>query len=288
MTDRFEAGWLAAREPFDEAALDRGSIAAIRAWAAGIPSNRPMRVVDLGSGTGVALRRATTWLAGRPIEAFAVDSDAELLAQSAAIPVLGDLLRPLSEVGGPEDGTVDLVLGHAVADLVPLDALAARVAALVRPGGLIHLALTYDGETVFSPSEDPSLDSRMIDAYHRHMDLRAGSPAHGGSTAGRRLAPELERAGLRVLRSAPSTWKVTGKDRHARIVFGRMLRFITDGVLAVGGVPTAEVYRWDASRRRFLDSGELRLQVRHVDVVAQRWLLHSRPIRRYSPVPSRS
>jgi hypothetical protein len=69
MTSRFEAGWLAAREPFDEAALDPGAIAAIRTWTEGFPSNRPIRVVDLGSGTGVALRRATTWLTGRPIVA---------------------------------------------------------------------------------------------------------------------------------------------------------------------------------------------------------------------------
>jgi SAM-dependent methyltransferase len=270
VSSRFEAGWLAAREPFDEAALDPGAIAAIRTWAEGFPSNRPIRVVDLGSGTGVALRRARIWLAGRPIEAFAVDSDADLLAQSAAIPVHADLLQPLAQAGGPEDGTVDLVLGHAVADLMPLDALSARVAALLRPGGLIHLALTYDGETVFSPSDDPALDSRMIAAYHRHMDLQADSPAHGGSTAGRRLAAELERVGPQVLRSAPSTWKVTGKDRHGRIVLDRMLRFIADSVLAMGGVSTAEVYRWDAARRRLLDTGQLRLHVRHVDVVAQR------------------
>ena len=44
----------------------------------------------------------------------------------------GDLLEPLKPHGGPRDGSVDLVVGHAVADLVPLDRLAAHAAALGR------------------------------------------------------------------------------------------------------------------------------------------------------------
>ena len=148
--ERFEAAWLAARGPYDDAALDRGAVDAIQAWAAAPPTVRPLSVVDLGSGTGAALRRAARWLPARPMITFAVDLDADLLNRShlvavrpgvnghngtahAATPLVGDLLAPLSVAGGPTDGTVDLVLGHAIADLLPLDRLARRVAALLRP-----------------------------------------------------------------------------------------------------------------------------------------------------------
>src|SRR3712207_8877259 len=51
---------------------------------------------------------------------------------------------------------------------------------LLRPGGCAHVALTYDGNTAFSPTDDPDLDRRILDAYHRHMDrARARWPTYG-------------------------------------------------------------------------------------------------------------
>src|ERR1043165_2729291 len=117
----FEVEWLDARRPYDEAALDHHAIGAIQAWASRLPPGYVPIVVDLGSGTGVALARARRWLAPRPIIAYAVDRDVGLLDQaraggctSSVARVVGDLLSPLYGLGGPADGTVDLVLGHAV------------------------------------------------------------------------------------------------------------------------------------------------------------------------------
>ena len=79
----FDADWLAARAPYDEAALDRSAVDAIRAWGARLPPGYAPIVVDLGSGTGVALDRVRRWLAPRPVVAFAVDQDAALLGRIA-------------------------------------------------------------------------------------------------------------------------------------------------------------------------------------------------------------
>ena len=309
----FDADWLAARRPFDDAALDRGAIEAIRAWAGARGEDDPVTVVDLGSGTGVALRRTVHWLCGRPVRAFAVDADARLLAgalsawsteqagasarRRAAVwsapgagtirpyvvslggrtisvtPIVGDLLGPLGGSGGPaaRDGAADLVLGHALADLLPLDRLAARVAALLRPGGLTHLALTYDGETVFAPADRAGSEARVIDAYHRHMDRpRLADPAYGGSTAGRRLPDELARAGLDVLRAAPAVWDVRAEGGDAaRTLLERMLRFVVEAVRELGE-PDDAVRAWAAGRRADLAAGRLELRVRHLDVLARR------------------
>lgn len=314
LVSSFDPEWLAARQPFDEAVLDRVAVAAILDWANTVPADRPLRVVDLGSGTGVALRRAARWLAGRQVEAFAVDADRGLLAGAPAawaveagpalppgpssppesgrpergpapydvlldgtsmtvVPLIGDLLRPLDQLGGPADGSVDLLLGHALADLLPLDRLATRAAALLRPGGLAHFALTYDGETAFEPVDDPALEARVTAAYRQHMDRpRRQRQSYGGSTAGRRLREVLEQAGLEVPRAAPAVWDVPGPGdpAAARLLLDRMLRFVVGSLHELGEPPAAEVHRWEASRRELLERGQLRLRVRHLDVLARR------------------
>jgi SAM-dependent methyltransferase len=289
----FDAAWLSARRPYDEAALDRDAVAAIQAWAAELPAGQALTVVDLGSGTGVAIERAATWLAPRIVQAYAVDDDPILLAQrrssdsvqdrapnrqpAAVTPLLGDVLAPLHPLGGPADGTADLVLGHALADLLPLDRLAARVAALLRPGGLAHLALTYDGLTACASTVglyeiDPTLDERIISAFHRQMDRpREHLPSFGGSTAGRRLAPVLVAAGLEILVDAPSIWQVRASDgvgSHA--VLSRLIQYVVETVSTDGMVLAPDLVAWAAGRRAALSAGTLEAQVGHRDVLARR------------------
>lgn len=274
----FEAEWLAARGPYDEAALDPAAVGAIRAWTARHPRARAPVVVDLGSGTGAALGRVRRWLAPREIEAYAVDQDATLLERTTtsgqhwfAVPVVGDLLEPLDIRGGPPDGTVDLVVGHALADLLPLDRLAARTAALVRPGGLVHLALAYDGLTAFSPVADADIEQAILAAYHRHMDRPAlDTPNYGGSKAGRRLGPALASAGLEILSDAPSVWQVRA-DHGARghLVLARLIRFVVEAVREIGGVSTGDLTCWEQDRRTALTEGALTVRVGHRDVLAR-------------------
>ncbi len=277
----FEPAWLAARRPYDEAALDRDAIAAIQAWGHTLPDGYQPVVVDLGSGTGAALARVRRWLAPRPLRAYAVDRDAALLAHqrgTGAVPLVADLLGPLDHLGGPADGAVDLVVGHALADLLPLDHLANRVAALVRSGGLIHLALVYDGLTAFMPTDDPDLDvdtvleAEVIGAFHRHMDRPAAQmPEYGGSTAGRRLGPALAAAGLEIVADAPSIWTVRADDGPAaHAVLARLLHYVADAAREVRGVASADLDRWEVSRRAALARRTLAAQVAHRDLLARR------------------
>ena len=284
----FEAEWLVARQPYDEAALDQDVISAIRAWGATFrrsgEHNPPLVVVDLGSGTGVAIARAAAWLAPRPIRAYAVDRDASLLRHQAAMrretitgqspltvtPVVGDVLSPLDGVGGPLDGSVDLVLGHALADLVPLDRLAGRVGALLRPGGLAHLALTYNGLTRFGPVEDADLDAQILRAFHRHMDHKLAATPGLGSTAGWRVGPALEAVGLEIVHEAPAVWNVRAADGPSgQVVLDRLIRFVLESVMEIGGVSERDLTRWERGRRAALADGALTVQVAHRDVLAR-------------------
>ena len=276
---RFEAEWLAARGPYDEAALDPVAVELIRRWGAGLRRACSPVVVDLGSGTGAALDRVGRWLAPRDVVAYAVDRDPSLLFGAQAdgrlrhpVPIVGDLLDPLDARGGPPDGAVDLVVAHALADLVPLDRLAARAAALARPGGLVHVALAYDGLTAFSPVPEPALEAAILAAFHRHMDRQAAhTPTYGGSTAGRRLGPALEAAGLEILVDAPSVWNVRASDGPgARMVLARLLRFMLEAVRDVGDVPSEDLQAWGMARQVALARRTLAVRVGHRDVLARR------------------
>ena len=285
MTVSFEAEWLSARGPYDEAALDPVAVEMIRCWGTGLGrACRPV-VVDLGSGTGAALGRVGRWLAPRQIVGYAVDRDPTLLCSASAsaslrhaVPIVGDLLEPLDALGGPADGTVDLVVGHALADIVPLDRLADRAAALARPGGLVHVALAYDGLTAFAPADDPSLDvdcsleADILTAFHRHMDRPADlTPTYGGSTAGRRLGSALRAAGLEILADAPSTWDVRASDGSgARMVLARLLRYILEAVREIGGLPSDDLEAWGMARQLALARRTLAVRVGHRDVLARR------------------
>jgi SAM-dependent methyltransferase len=271
----FDADWLAARAPYDEAALDRPAITSIQEWTERLPDEYAPVVVDLGSGTGAALNRARRWLAPRRIVAYAVDQDAILLAQavtpvggSPVTPLVGDVLQPLDPLGGPPDGTVDLVVGHALADLLPLDRLAARVSALLRPGGLAHLALTYDGVTTFEPAND--LDTSVLSAFHRHMDRPARTLRDfGGSTAGRRLGPALAAAGLTILVNAPSVWHVVATDgAGGESVLAGLLRFILEAAREVGGVDPGDLEVWALARQSAIARRALAAHVIHRDLLA--------------------
>ena len=278
----FDAAWLAARRRYDEAALDPAAIEIIQTWAATLPVGYAPVVVDLGSGTGAALARARGWLAPRSIVGYAVDQDATLLTQGAVldtsrpvVPLVGDLLQPLTPLGGPLDGTVDLVLGHALADLLPLDALAVRAAALVRPGGLVHLALAYDGQTAFGPALADGLEqfeTAVLAQFHQHMDQpRASCPSYGGSTSGRRLAAALSAAGLEILADAPSVWEVAAGDGpDGERVLSWLLRFVAGAAGELGRIDPHALARWEDARQSALAAGVLTARVGHRDVLARR------------------
>ena len=276
---RFEAEWLTARGPYDEAALDPVAIEMIRRWGAELGRDHCPVVVDLGSGTGAALGRVGRWLAPRNVVAYAVDRDPSLLFSAQAngllphaVPIVGDLLEPLDGLGGPPDGTVDLVVGHALADIVPLDRLGARAAALARPGGLVHMALAYDGLTAFAPTLDAALEEAILTAFHRHMDAASTEiSAYGGSTAGRRLGPALAVAGLEVLTDAPSTWRVCASDRPVGpSVMSRLVQYVVEAAREVGGVPDGDLAGWEQQRRSAIAAGTLTVHVGHRDVLARR------------------
>jgi len=63
----------------------------------------------------------------------------------------------------------DAVLAHAFLDLVELPRALPALVRLVRPGGLFYATLNFDGDTIFQPEVEPSLEGPILAAYHRTM-----------------------------------------------------------------------------------------------------------------------
>ena len=91
--------WLALREPADIAAR---SAALTQAIAAVLPDARPLRILDLGSGTGSNIRYLSTRLP-EPQDWLAVDRDPDLLAALPSRTAACHIEALCRNLGAPDD-----------------------------------------------------------------------------------------------------------------------------------------------------------------------------------------
>lgn len=169
------SAWLALREPADVAAR---SSALTNAIADILPHGLPLRILDLGSGTGSNVRYLSARLP-RAQEWLLVDRDPDLLSQvpggtaTCRIETLSRNLNTLDDAGIFSGR--DLVTASALLDLVSarwLDTLAARCRAC---GAAVLFALTYNGESRCSPVEPE--DDIVRDLMNRHQNATRDSVA---------------------------------------------------------------------------------------------------------------
>ncbi|MFZ5450040.1 MAG: class I SAM-dependent methyltransferase [Thermodesulfobacteriota bacterium] len=166
----------------------------------------------------------------------------------------------------------DLIVAHAVLDLMDLPTTLPRLLSLLVPGGIFYFTLNFDGATILEPTIDPDLDCRIETLYHRTMDTRRhrGKPA-GSSVTGRRLLRGLKIAGARLAAAGSSDWVVfPGPDGYPGDE-AYFLHFIIDTIgRALTGHPDLDsdtFQAWLARRRRQIDSAELIYIAHQLDVM---------------------
>lgn len=282
----FGLEWLRLRESADLAARDP---ALAREFAAALPPTRPVRILDLGAGSGANARALLPRIAGDQ-EWILVDHDRDLLAaQNGEFTVWARRHGyPITAGGGriviavpparwqinatPLDLAEDLtslveldtdgVTAAAFFDLVSLAWLERFVAAMAERRVPLLAALTVDGRRVWQPAL--AEDTIVADAFARHQRRDKGfGPALGGA-APALLERQLVDAGFRVAR-APSDWRLgAGADRLlAAVVVG-------DASAAREAAPEAAeaIADWEKQRREHLAAGRLGLTVGHCDLLA--------------------
>ncbi len=290
MSDSFPADWLALRAPFDQAARGtsgpRGLVRRFAAAAAAV--DRPLRLLDLGGGTGANVRTLAPRLAGDQTWTL-LDDDADLLARVEAecmtwaarigwsahrdperllllgpdrrVEVRGRLCNLAEDFDDVDLADFDGLTAAALLDLVSaawLQALVDRWSVTHRP---LLFALTVDGRISWSPPrpEDPA----VIAAFRRDLQRDKGFGRALGIAAHSHATTALEGPGYSV-ETATSDWLV---DPHERAMHLAMIDFVAAAARRATPLGSGDIEAWDRARRAQAAAGMLRLHVGHVDLL---------------------
>lgn len=289
--------YLAAKKNIDDRALNRAVWEGLVRRLPHSTPERPLRVLEAGCGIGTMIERMLQWGMSPHLDYRGFDADPTNIAwaanrfpeQAALLGFQSERLREPSGPGwmlrsegrtavvrlevadlfdqapgpGEPPGGFDLVVAHAFLDLVDITSALPILFDRLDPGGQFYFTLNFDGATTLEPaSQDPDLDARIENLYHRTMDERlAGGRPSGDSRSGRHLFAHLQAAGARVLDAGASDWVVFPHPQGYSADESFFLHSILDMIeLALRGRPGLDLdgfEQWVAERRRQVESGGL-------------------------------
>ena len=260
---RFDADWLALREPADAAARAPELVAPFAAALTAATPKSPRRLVDLGAGAGSNLRYLAPRLGIDGQHWRLIDHDENLLrrvvepADVTVEPCRLDLAHDLAALSLAPG---EVVTAAALLDLVSADWLDCFVRWLA--GAPLLAVLTYDGRLSWTPA-DPD-DAMVTTLFNRHQRRDKGFGPALGATAADRLAAQLAQAGYRV-RRASSPWRLGSGDAELQ---RRLLAGIAGAAIEEDGSSKRVVKDWLARRLAAIAAGALACTVGHADLVA--------------------
>jgi len=295
--------YLTAKRTVDDRALNR------RVWdrfaaeltATARATDRPLRIVEIGTGVGSMIARLAEWEALPGTVSYrAVDvEEACVTAARERVPDWLDAAgydvestdtRGFTATRAATDTRLevsfeqadartvtdeaDTVIAAAFLDIVDVDRLLCALRDVLRDGGVLYAPCTYDGATHFSPAH-PS-DDRIETLYHRHMDDIRELP--GGSRAGRDVLERAPEHGYDVTTVGGGDWVVRPRGDvlaaypDAEGEFLDHLLATMDGALAEYPdeiLDPAVRREWVDARREQRSRGALTLIAHHLDLLAR-------------------
>jgi len=283
--------YLAAKKTIDDRSLNAGVWQAlIKHWPRSRKEGAP-RVLEAGMGIGTMLQRllergvltqgaylgidleqaniqqAREWLtAWAEPHAYRLEqAQGGIALHKAARRVetrfrQGDILQYAQQ---PEaQRTWEVLIAHALLDLLPVPEAVPALLGLLRPGGLFYFTCNFDGETIFEPALDPEFDRLVVERYHLSMDQRqVNGRLSGDSQTGRHLFTALEQAGGRILEAGASDWVVYPRQGlyqadEAYFLY-HILYFFESTLAGQFGEQEPRFRDWLAQRRLQVRGGEL-------------------------------
>ncbi len=210
MAEYFDNHWLALREPADHAARP---VSLITQLTAALPQHEPLRIVDLGAGTGSNLR----YLAARlpcTQQWLLLDHDAGLLNHAVSKTRIHDHLRVETRT---QDLTAwplpladaDLVTAAALLDLVTDDWLSRLADACAEWQLPALLALNYDGRVDMTPAHPA--DALIIAAVNAHQQSEKAMGQALGPNATEAARQQFLARGYRVT-VLSSDWQLAAEQ----------------------------------------------------------------------------
>lgn len=261
----FSAEWLALREPADHAAINARVRAACVESLAG---REPIRVVDLGCGTGSSLRSLAPAL-GRKQQWTLVDHERDLLrvarsrekeARRSEVDLIVTYRQSDLSNGVFADliERADLITASALFDLVSIAFINRLAADIAEAKRAFYSVLTYDGIAAFLP-EHPA-DAAMREAFNWHQQRDKGFGPAAGPAATDALAAAFQRLGYTIHRGK-SPWVLD----HSQAELRHQLELgWAAAVRETGRVPASTIEDWLAHRTA---SGTVTI-VGHEDLLA--------------------
>jgi SAM-dependent methyltransferase len=271
--------YLLAKRTVDARAFNMHVWNTLETSLAGFP--RPLRVLELGAGVGsMALRFLERGLL-KDADYTLVDQVPENLSVAkdslkAANPKLTqfsfvseDVYAFLESKSGE---TWDLLIGHALLDLLDLKTAIPQLLARMKPLGLFYFPINYDGLSIFQPEVDAEFETKLMAAYHRTMDERViDGKLCGDSQTGRHLLTALPATGAQVTAAGSSDWVVGPqglKYPADEAYFLECILFTIEGALTDhAGLDQTKLKEWLKIRRAQLANAELIYIAHQLDVV---------------------
>jgi hypothetical protein len=256
--------WLALREPADAAAR---SAALTRRIASEIECHVPLRIVDLGAGTGSNVRYLTSRLP-RPQHWLLVDRDEALLEHARRRTAMAGLVETCEMNLGPVESLEicsgrHLVTASALLDLVSEGWLQALAGQCRVAGAAALFALTYDGRFECRPAEpEDHVIRALMNRHQQRSDKGFGAAAGPDATVCAERA--FAAAGYHVQRER-SDWIL---DPDARDLQHQLIEGWASAAAEVAPDQLEMIASWTTRRLAHVEAGRSRIVVGHQDLIA--------------------
>lgn len=294
--------YLTAKTTVDDRALNRRVFSNLVRCLPQSTPDAPLRALEIGAGIGTMVERLTAWEALEHAAYTLLDVDASCIQiakqkltawgrsrsftleeidstlclnspdRSLRLTFLVEDVRSLPNLSGVKDGW-DLLIAHAVLDLIDLPSTLPNMLRLLKPGGLFYFTLNFDGATLFEPANDLELDAHIEKLYHQTMDDRTidGQPA-GSSRTGRMLLRLLAQLEVEILSTGASDWivvpsKASGYPHDEAYFLHHIINTVDQALRDHPEMDPARLGDWVRQRHAQVERSELIFLAHQLDVL---------------------
>ncbi len=290
--------YLAVKRDIDDRSLSQSVWRKLRRRLRQADRWRPLDVIEMGGGIGTMFARTLDWALTPHMQYTLIEANSDCLAECESrlkhLPYIS--MGPENRFHGQAPSGVafalemscadiyaviddpnmfnrwDLVMAHAVMDLVNIPETLYGFQRLLRPGGLLYLTLNYDGLSCFLPQWETEFEEMLVSRYHHSMDHRVIEGRRSGSSrSGRQLIMHLLSAKLPLIAVGNSDWIVLPQQGGYTGGEAFFLEFIVQTIQRQlqqdSAVDQPKLARWAKRRMCQIAAGELIFMARNLDIL---------------------